>query len=124
MKVLRIDEERERLIELSQTGGGFSSEMPHRNSEFGSYIDRALELACKAYDYPWEADHSFPLGFRFDGYHQDGFTFTVFFRIDKDCPFMVRFDGIDHYDAQGQPVGQFLNTDWVATTTMILREEV
>jgi hypothetical protein len=117
MKVPSIQQEYERLLELGQTDGQFHHELPYGGSEFMSYIGHAVGKACKAYDYPWERGADWPLGFRFDGYYQDGMTFVVFFRIDKDCPFMVVLDGIDYFEDLG-------GFHWVAQRTVIVTEEV
>lgn len=121
MKGLDYETERTRLS--ADVNGNWSSLPPSRWSEFDNYISKAIELVCKAHDYPLEGDGA-PLGYRFDGYHHDGFTFTVFFRIDKDCPFMVRFDGVEHYaeGGTGHPLeGKY---PWVADSTMIVSWEV
>lgn len=120
MKVLDYEVELEEARKRGFVDGGFSSQMPKDGSEFSGYINTAIELACKAFDYPKVEgfDWGEP-GFRFDGYHTDTFTFTVYFRIDKDCPFMVRFDGIDHYDpVEDDEVGQYTGK-WMAQSTSI-----
>lgn len=122
MKVPTYDEELEAAkasswaVEASRMGE-FYSEYPKGSSEFEGYLDKAVELVCKAFDFPKVEgfDWGEP-GFRFDGYQTDTFTFTVYFRLDKDLPFMVRFDGITHDERY---------TDgWLADSTSIHSWEV
>jgi hypothetical protein len=112
------DELLEQFKDKGYEDGGFAYQPPMPGAEYDLFVGAAIRLACEAFNFPWEGGEDYPLGYRYDGFYTNHVgDIHVFFRIDKDCPIMVSFEGISYYE-------DFKGQQWTADCTTIRKWEV